>query len=171
MEQGFFASISNWWASLASGARKAAIGIGVIMLLVLGSCIFSEAEAVEPGWYAPDDNGEGLIVRCGTAGCGFVWLTHAKGGQLWLISTSNCAVDASVCDIEMAQTTGTWRGLVGETEIAEPTVQITVSESGTGVSLEWNARALFPDSCFDVGSGGLILRGCIGRKEFGLLAR
>lgn len=162
----WFEILDAWDESRA--LRWTAIGLLVGLLVAVAGY----ARAVEPGWYAPADNGEGIIVRCNAAdNCAMLWATHGDGEQIWLISVENCPREDRRCEVPMADTSGSWRGRTGGTEIADPSVVLTATQNEDGISVEWDARALFPDRCFDVGSGGLLLAECIGRAQFDLLAR
>ena len=87
--------------------------------------------------------------------------------QVWMISQDNCP-RGEPCFVELARTKGRWFGNEFEFLPVEVTAGLEPTEDSLIVDFE--AIRLFPSMC-DVGSGGLILRDCIGRKEFFLLAR
>jgi len=172
------------------------------------------ARALEPGWYAPDDDsGQGIIVRCNDSDeCAILWAAYrpqrlerfapetselitvvetstavteavnsseliaALGDirglrvspQAWFISVENCARAEPVCVVALAATRGEWFGRSFEFE--DPSIIVTLTQAGDTLTVDFDARLLFPERC-DIGIGGLLLRDCIGVKEFRLLAR
>lgn len=146
--------------------RKLFAVLLILAVLALGLAA-SIARAVEPGWYAPlDGSGQGVIVRCNETDCAANWLTYAHGEQVWLQTVSNCE-RGKVCEAEFARTSGFWFGR--DFEFGPVEVTADLEPTADSLIVDFNAIALFPEMC-NTGSGGLILRNCIGVKEFFQLA-
>jgi len=141
------------------------IRVGILgFILALLVIVAFPAKAVEPGWYSPlDGSGQGVIVRCNDSDeCVASWLTYADS-QIWLISTENCNRAENVCNFAFARTEGQWFGRSFEFGPVEVTAEI--EQTPDSILVDFDARRLFPEQC-DTGSGGLILRNCIGVAEF-----
>lgn len=135
-----------------------------------------QANAIEPGWYAPlDGSGQALHVRCADSGqCAVVWETYTEQhGQVFLISEGLCDRAEASCEEALSRTTGSFAGVAGEAEILAPEVFVALEQTADGLLLEWDARELRPEVCTGTGPGGLILAGCVNTqgKRFFLLAR
>ena len=154
------------WLSIRFQARVFLLGL-LLLLVLIGAQV---AKAVEPGWYSPlDGSGQGVIVRCNnTDKCVASWLTYADGGQAWFISQENCPRADTVCQFEFARTEGQWFGR--EFELGPIEITAEIEQTADSILVDFNAIRLFPERC-DTGSGGLILRDCIGVAEFFVLAR
>ena len=164
--------VREWYEDLNPGARKAFIGGCILALLILVSAVtscFNEAEAVEPGWYAPlDGSGQGVIVRCSDE-CAVNWVTHSPAGQVWLISNEPCA-RGEPCDTSLSRVDGSWMGIDGDAERLPAEVFVTLTPGDDGLRVEWDAIDLLPACNRGDGSGGLLLEQCVGNKTFFLLA-
>lgn len=143
--------------------RWVVIGAFVLALVLA----VTTARAVEPGWYAPlDGSGQGVIVRCNADECAANWLTYLDGEQIWMQTVENCK-RGEVCEARFARTAGSWFGR--DSEFGPVEVTADLEPTADSLIVDYNAIALFPEAC-NTGSGGLLLRNCIGVREFFLLA-
>ncbi len=155
--------IRNIWTEMPVVRWTAIALIAGLLFAVTGL-----ARAVEPGWYAPmDGSGQGVIVRCNTDDeCAANWLTYRGGEQIWLQTVVNCQ-RGEICEAEFARTAGSWFGR--EFEFGPVEVTAELEPTADSLIVDYNAIALFPEMC-NTGPGGLLLRNCVGVKEFFLLA-
>ena len=134
------------------------------------------AMAIEPGQYGPADaSGHGVFINCNASDeCAVFWFNHFNADDnFWLMGVPNCERGAdAVCDVSLTMPSAPFfNGRPGELDIGPSvgTLELTPMEDGSLVA-DWNVMALRPDECLNIGSGGLILRKCIGPQTWSLIA-
>lgn len=136
---------------------------GFCILIVVGM-LFSigrAAFAVETGAYSdPERPGHGIQILCNSNDqCVVYWFNYRFGHTLWMISDPLCD-RGEVCNTAFFTPSGDWNAQSG-IELGDPMATAEILVEGRNLVIEYEAIDLLGEFC-NTGSGGLILRECIG---------
>lgn len=152
--------------SLTSNLR--ATVCAALTLLFLAGC--AQPASAAPGhWYEPSKNGVGIQIDQNLHGFGHqvTWYLYREDGSTAFLSGAETC-ESFPCVIPLVEPTAYFMG--GGLELGDPvgTLEIGVYD-GDLLPVVYDLREWRPESCFDIGPGGLIFRQCVGRLSLQLL--